>query len=168
MAETPLTDSIEALTVYANQVTGASDTNLSDAVYTLGRGYGGSVALLNRVVAGQDFDSNFLQADFPSNYSDYDFFVIINHGTTTTNDWFYYPFNTASTQGEYISTAPDNFKDIVNIIYKINNSYQLKRGALVGVDVVMGSNNYTGMRTYNASARIAPGSYIEIYGIKFN
>ena len=41
MAETPLTDSIEALTTYANQVTGASDTNLSDAVYTLAQGYGG-------------------------------------------------------------------------------------------------------------------------------
>lgn len=41
MAETPLTDSIEALTTYANQVTGASDTNLSDAVYTLTQGYGG-------------------------------------------------------------------------------------------------------------------------------
>lgn len=41
MAETPLTDSIEALTTYANQTTGASDTNLSDAVYTLARGYGG-------------------------------------------------------------------------------------------------------------------------------
>lgn len=41
MAETPLTDSIEALTTYANQITGASDTNLSDAVYTLVQGYGG-------------------------------------------------------------------------------------------------------------------------------
>lgn len=41
MAGTPLTDSIEALTTYANQVTGASDTNLSDAVYTLAQGYGG-------------------------------------------------------------------------------------------------------------------------------
>lgn len=41
MAETPLTDSIEALTTYANQVTGASDINLSDAVYTLAQGYGG-------------------------------------------------------------------------------------------------------------------------------
>lgn len=43
MAETPLTDSIEALTIYANQTTGASDTNLSDAVYTLVQGYGQGV-----------------------------------------------------------------------------------------------------------------------------
>lgn len=36
-----LTDSIVALTTYANGVTGESDTNLSDAVHTLGAGYGG-------------------------------------------------------------------------------------------------------------------------------
>lgn len=38
---TPLTDSINALTAYANEITGGSDTNLSDAVHTLASGYGG-------------------------------------------------------------------------------------------------------------------------------
>lgn len=38
---TPLTDSINALTAYANEVTGASDTTLSDAVHSLASGYGG-------------------------------------------------------------------------------------------------------------------------------
>lgn len=37
---TPLTDAINALTTYANETTGASDTNLSDAVETLVDGYG--------------------------------------------------------------------------------------------------------------------------------
>lgn len=37
---TPLTDAINALTTYANSVTGASDTNLNDAVHTLADGYG--------------------------------------------------------------------------------------------------------------------------------
>ena len=41
MSTTPLTDAIEALTSYANSVTGASDTTLSDAVATLANGYGG-------------------------------------------------------------------------------------------------------------------------------
>lgn len=40
-SNTPLTDAIEALTQYANETTGASDTNLSDAVGTLVAGYGG-------------------------------------------------------------------------------------------------------------------------------
>ena len=38
---TPLTDGINALTAYANETTGASDTTLSDAVGTLAAGYGG-------------------------------------------------------------------------------------------------------------------------------
>lgn len=48
---TPLTDSINALTTYANEVTGASDTTLSDAVHTLASGYGqgGGVNYLNSV-----------------------------------------------------------------------------------------------------------------------
>ena len=37
---TPLTDAINALTTYANSVTGESDTNLSDAVHSLADGYG--------------------------------------------------------------------------------------------------------------------------------
>ena len=41
---TPLTDGINALTAYANEVTGASDTTLSDAVETLASGYGGGGA----------------------------------------------------------------------------------------------------------------------------
>lgn len=37
---TPLTDAIEALTTYANEITGQSDTDLSAAVATLTAGYG--------------------------------------------------------------------------------------------------------------------------------
>lgn len=84
MAEAPLTDSIEALTTYANQVTGASDTNLSDAVYTLAQGYGGgggfnvlrylyngseiirNVQLPSSVVL--DFDGNTTLTSFGTNF----------------------------------------------------------------------------------------------------
>lgn len=38
---TPLTDAINALTAYANETTGKSDTTLSDAVESLVAGYGG-------------------------------------------------------------------------------------------------------------------------------
>ncbi len=47
---TPLTDSINALTTYANEVTGGSDTNLSDAVHTLASGYGGSATLITKSI----------------------------------------------------------------------------------------------------------------------
>ena len=46
---TPLTDSINALTAYANEVTGGSDTTLSDAVHTLASGYGKSVCKVSEV-----------------------------------------------------------------------------------------------------------------------
>lgn len=64
MAGTPLTDSIEALTAYANQTTGASDTNLSDAVYTLVQGYGGgeSAFEIEEVVVGENSVTNMSEA----------------------------------------------------------------------------------------------------------
>lgn len=40
MPNKPLTDAIDALTAYANEVTGESDTTLPDAVRTLADGYG--------------------------------------------------------------------------------------------------------------------------------
>ena len=65
MAGTPLTDSIEALTAYANQTTGASDTSLSDAVYTLVQGYGGggeSPFEIEEVVVGENSVTNMFDA----------------------------------------------------------------------------------------------------------
>lgn len=52
---TPLTDAINALTRYANETTGASDTNLSDAVGTLVDGFGGDTdygAMLDGSISG--------------------------------------------------------------------------------------------------------------------
>lgn len=49
---TPLTDSINALTTYANEVTGASDATLSDAVHTLASGYGGGEDYLAQDIEG--------------------------------------------------------------------------------------------------------------------
>lgn len=39
---TPLTDAINALITYSNEITGASDATLSDAVESLAAGYGGT------------------------------------------------------------------------------------------------------------------------------
>lgn len=49
---TPLTDSINALTRYANETTGASDTTLSDAVESLVAGYGGGGSSSVQTVTG--------------------------------------------------------------------------------------------------------------------
>lgn len=55
---TPLTDSINALTRYANETTGATDTTLSDAVETLIAGFGkGGGALWKSVTLEEDHDT---------------------------------------------------------------------------------------------------------------
>jgi len=61
---TPLTDSINALTTYANEVTGASDTTLSDAVHTLASGYGGggAVSVPRKDVNFIDYDGTILHS----------------------------------------------------------------------------------------------------------
>lgn len=63
MSTTPLTDAINALTQYANDTTGASDTTLSDAVGTLVAGYGGGdQATIDMLVTGiMDKDYTFTQ-----------------------------------------------------------------------------------------------------------
>ena len=50
---TPLTDGINALTAYANETTGASDTTLSDAVGRLCEGYGGG-DIISEMARGDD------------------------------------------------------------------------------------------------------------------
>lgn len=47
---TPLTDAINALTTYANGITGKSDTNLPDAVRSLADGYGGGATITDGVI----------------------------------------------------------------------------------------------------------------------
>lgn len=49
---TPLTDSIQNLTDYINEVTGGEDTNLSDAVATLADGYGSSGISIDDFISG--------------------------------------------------------------------------------------------------------------------
>lgn len=49
---TPLTDGINALTQYANEVTGKQDTTLSDAVGSLVEGYGGDGYSIDDIASG--------------------------------------------------------------------------------------------------------------------
>ena len=49
---TPLTDAINALTTYANEVTGESNQTLSDAVESLVAGYGGGAFEIQSITAG--------------------------------------------------------------------------------------------------------------------
>lgn len=79
---TPLTDSINALTTYANEVTGASDTNLSDAVHTLASGYGGgSATLITKTITANGTYS--AEDDNADGYSE----VTVNVPSSAASSW---------------------------------------------------------------------------------
>ena len=66
MPNTPLTDAINALTSYANSVTGEADETLSDAVRSLADGYGGgsSAQVASGEFTGNDSNTIDVQCDF--------------------------------------------------------------------------------------------------------
>ena len=84
---TPLTDSINALTAYANEVTGGSDTTLSDAVHTLASGYGGGsgawkqkqVTVENAISLGGGF-GDLISSNLPTGKT---FCIIVNNNRAT-------------------------------------------------------------------------------------
>lgn len=106
---TPLTDGINALTAYANEVTGASDTTLSDAVETLVAGYGGDSTELYPVCT--DIVGRYLGRNWSNGEG---FFV---HGTVTST-------------GEMTQTDVDSDKGLCMVYIPIDPSYTyVKSGA---------------------------------------
>lgn len=98
MSTTPLTDAINALTQYANETTGASDTTLSDAVGTLVAGYGGGgggglttiTTLSPSAVRGIQLDINL------SWFDTYDYVLIVPDLTFSATDWLYVAIDSTS------------------------------------------------------------------------
>lgn len=77
---TPLTDAINALTTYANEVTGKSDTTLSAAVGSLADGYGGVGGITDgTVINNWDFTQSRYDSVLGKN-------VILDNGATYSSD----------------------------------------------------------------------------------
>jgi hypothetical protein len=100
---TPLTDSINALTTYANEVTGGSDTNLSDAVHTLASGYGGSATLITKTITANGTYS--AEDDDADGYSE----VTVNVPSSAASSWTKvaettYQVSTTSTSPTMVAT----------------------------------------------------------------
>ena len=108
---TPLTDSINALTTYANDVTGASDTTLSDAVHTLGSGYGGSATLITKTITANGTYS--ASDDSADGYSE----VTVNVPSSGSSAWTNvaetsYYVSTTSTTTETVDTWATGHSEI--------------------------------------------------------
>ena len=85
---TPLTDSIEALTTYINEVTGETDDNLSDAIATLVAGYGTDEMTLIQSLAVNDVNSaSFTITD--TLFNDYKSIIVIPNIKMSSSDWLY-------------------------------------------------------------------------------
>ena len=114
---TPLTDSINVLTTYANEVTGASDTTLSDAVHTLASGYGGGgVDITDGIVVTARYSNGYATAaDF--------------YGTVVQPKQFY---NRTTGDGGWMSLSTISFK---NEVVEIKQSGFYSCGKLTAVDL---------------------------------
>lgn len=86
MADKPLTNAINALTAYANDVTGESDTTLSDAVHTLTEGYGQGGGNIENGIVFTGFDSSGkpTSADIYGDVPPYAFGVYQSNGVGTS------------------------------------------------------------------------------------
>lgn len=134
---TPLTDSINALTAYANGVTGASDTTLSDAVHTLASGYGGSATLITKTITANGTYS--ASDDSADGYSE----VTVNVPSSAASSWTKvaetsYQVNTTSTSGTTIGVWATGHSEIITseqIIYiRIRDTAGKRAGYFYGTD----------------------------------
>ena len=168
MAETPLTDSIEALTTYANQVTGASDTNLSDAVYTLAQGYGESDLLQTIKLTENSYRITY---NIPDNaFTKYKAILMVVYVAAGSNiDWFYGYFNGLNDSAPYVGSSVATIPGAqVITLRKEENGWQC---------VILGHNggpvkqpkatgNYLGARCYADGKYFAAGTVAYVIGIE--
>lgn len=175
MAETPLTDSIEALTTYANQVTGASDTNLSDAVYTLAQGYGGSGGRFDVIgdITISESDVRKVKVNLPANWNNiYDYiFILLDIQATPNSSWVYYTFNSESLSGPYNPLSSSYINFFKAIIYKHNNNWYLSLGTSTGSygnEITPTGNDFMCFQTYVSDVFYAIGSNFKVFGAKIS
>lgn len=170
---TPLTDAINALTTYANGVTGASDTTLSDAVDTLAAGYGGGGGSGMPLLKSETVVANtrYVNIDFTP-YLDKRFVILVINFELTEYDWLYYAINGSAPQ-----TSSANYGNNKVVVHKTIPFLYGDIGGYGQTCVLPQGGNvfikYTGseavsslfINTYNASISIKAGSTYSIYGM---
>lgn len=168
MAGTPLTDSIEALTNYANQVTGASDTNLSDAVYTLAQGYGESVIL--RTITLTE-DSYRITCNIPDDaFTKYNALILTVYIAAGSDvDWFYGYFNGLNDSVPYGGVRDGNIPcaQVITLKKEENGWRCIMLGQYNGlVKQPQATGNYMGARCYSSEKHFAAGTIAYLIGIE--
>lgn len=129
--QSDLTDGITALTTYANGVTGESDTNLSDAVRTLGDGYGAGGDVYAKHVVDFTLDTATSVDDIMSTYvkecADFMIYPTDADNTNTNTIAIGWSYNTSGEIGT-ITTPTGVTANTVIQQYKVNDqSYNALR-----------------------------------------
>ena len=189
----PLTDSILALTRYANEVTGASDQTLSDAVRTLcdgyGQGGGGSVSqdadgyivlpvdgsatvakleLLNEITLTEAVHSVMVDAsEFLDDYSEFFWYA---NATLSANDYTYVRYYDRQNRGK----NPQWITQRTVLDMSIGNAYNIGSGQMVNclgggiwqTDVSMQFAKFEAW-LYVGANNFLEGSKFKLYGVKY-
>ena len=167
-----LTSRIQALTAYANEVTGESDTTLANAVASLAQGYGqgggGYIQLLDTITVENDTRSVLIDM---TRYPTLDICAIIVDIELTASDWLYI-YRNATT----VPTTPTGnfYSDKSRLIHKgtiafimtpmNTNTAQLFVIAKAGFQYVQEAVQSLLILTYESTKNIKAGSTVKIYG----
>ena len=166
----PLTDAINALTTYANTVTGASDTTLSDAVATLASGYGGGgLELLDTFTIAENTRGYSLDV---TPYSSYDIVIVCfdSLNIAPSADWLYTNWDTTTPSGGSYINSQTTITGIHALRYKVgqDNSVRWIWETFNGSSNPNKNESTTIQNlyfyTYAASKYITAGSVIKVYG----
>lgn len=166
--QSDLANSITALTTYANGVTGAADTDLSDAVHTLGSGYGqGGSSLIKLETIDVSENTRSISVVPQSNWFDYDFLIVKYDLTLSASDWLYASTTNLNTSGEYSVGQASAYKYVGAVeLNASDESCAFIMPHFVAnkskIDVSSGQTLY--LFTYSASKTILSGSSVTIYG----
>lgn len=173
-SNTPLTDAINALTRYANETTGASDTTLSDAVGTLVAGYGGGGGGgLTHLATYTVNAERSIQIDIDPAWLSYDVLLIVPNITVSAADWIYLASD-ATSSSSYVANQSTSFNlsTVVWLNSKQKNGHlyamqkyaqdssNINAGAITG-----GVTNYLYYYTYSASKTMI--GTMTVYGVSF-
>lgn len=152
---TPLTDGINALTTYANEVTGVSDTTLSDAVETLVTGY------------GQGGGSNVATLELLQTYK-----VLTSWENPTDGNApailtaMGYNFNTLRTNEAYLCVIKGNTASEVN--YRGDMIYMAKPSSNNNGYIIRNNRSAIAVPANNYYFFVSEGAEIDVYKITYN
>lgn len=165
-----LANGITALTTYANEITGESDTNLSDAVRSLADGYGQGGSSLTKLGTIEISENTRSMSVVPqSNWFDYDFLIVKYDLTLSASDWLYASTTNLKTSGTntYSTKSALTYKYVGAV--ELNSSdgsciFLMPNFVANGAKVTVSSGQTLYLYTYSSSKTILSGSSVTIYG----